>query len=1660
MAQHINRFNDGMKGGIDNTVFPQSGYSYMLNGHIVSRDERGFSIVNVKGTEHEFNLGLNRYIIGCCEFNSILYMIVLNEDERTVELWMGDKHSDGEKWIDGFGRVPNMINSGGDRTFFSFHKSIFGWTKNKLLEVIAKSSYDGSLDLYICDGLNPNIIINTGVDNNGIIATKTYDVKLGESQFVQKLKINSVPTVRGRIIDNASQGLLPGAYWFYISYMDQDLNRTFYVKEYGPVYISGGDYGIRSDIASSKNIILTIENLDISYPFIKVSFVRYFGDNGVSSHSINMLLEGYRVSSFVEVVINNAPNSYQPIMLEELKSSGIAQAISETQTQLDGVWFGGNWKTSTPLSINATLTALSLSIIPVSTGNSATAEDILLKMNNSVENLFMNIYELTEDEKWDFMYMMIAFETQNYFKEQINIALQQTTTKQQVFLIINAYQYYTSPFLPFFDVLVYSREELEDLSDEELFQICNIYSVQYDASDFNRVDAIDRILNEQEQNPKSSWQDVPSLIISLTEYANEAIATTAAIYFDRKIDREYNDGIEQRFGYMEEEVYPLGVYYIIDGQYKTDVFPVRGWHCTAENVIPNIGLITGSTTIEALNNRLNALEWSNQKGLFCTANRNTATNSFFDLVGIRFNMQAFYKHFNMLNAPDRPNITQIYFVQGNRIKNTICQGFCSAGVKTLGFEAVGIHTGYGNTKFEQRWVNQTMNLGTNSQPRVFPWIDFGNNYQMFPVLRAEMFRSGSGGTLAFFNADMITEIPVQNGASEYHGFDGKDAASDDSHRYFRNRTDTEYNMHVNRYLPTADKVSTWNVTSNNFCIFSPDIMMSNIEIRDEELYIVPIKKFQLYPRNIVQSGDSGWSPPNVSPRSPLSAFNGGMVKERGRTYSYGNIDVIHNRKFNDPTNSGYLNPHNNEGIKAMSNIVVSKSYGSTELPYASKMNNMINTYGKDFSHGLGSGSVHPAWAQLRSKTMSRNSLLKEGYLLNMLTHFISEDSAQWTGWTIAQGVSGDKGYCCFIGEFNNLYAIARSGDNVYPLHAPCINLAMSSLPYIGCTLDGGGREYLNIRAGLPLSQRADQIHNAIVNLNRYETMSSYLESALNNTILLTIRYSDISNCGFDIDVPFTDIILKGDLFSQKTYMRPIHYDELIDGEYLRRSVPYKDAFKPGFLLGIYLQSTVNTRLRCVEENKTFYQAYAGANRDSASKREFAWGNELLMEESWLYNDGYNAILNPIVTNVANDEYVNTRIAGNSPNKIRFSTKHESGSLIDAYKELLEENEEDFAIENGEIIKLITFNNTLLSIQTDGINRHYQGSQLEPSDGSANIILGDKASLSEQYQMLADYGTQHKESIVLGDNGAYGVDWKRGILWRIVATPTMTGSMSFGVEDLADKKQLYHLFKWLKGKIANDNLFEYKENLPQDVYKEYRTSKTPLGIVSGFDKESKNVLFTFHLPLRRSQDITNSQTHTLVYNELLDIFVGWISYAPNLYLPLDNKMYYTTSRTQAGGANSVWKIDNNISNSKANLQIEGDSVSFELEFIINCRSEENNAGEFEKEFQSHLINSCAEEFTNIRWITESQDSDKLSFMVGEEEFWNKPEYREHDWRLPVRHNNINNQVGKGDGNEFDANNFKETSRMRGQWLKVKLTYSGTNYLYIRNVITNFIISYYN
>ena len=97
----------------------------------------------------------------------------------------------------------------------------------------------------------------------------------------------------------------------------------------------------------------------------------------------------------------------------------------------------------------------------------------------------------------------------------------------------------------------------------------------------------------------------------------------------------------------------------------------------------------------------------------------------------------------------------------------------------------------------------------------------------------------------------------------------------------------------------------------------------------------------------------------------------------------------------------------------------------------------------------------------------------------------------------------------------------------------------------------------------------------------------------------------------------------------------------------------------------------------------------------------------------------------------------------------------------------------------------------------------------------------------------------------------------------------------------------------------------------------------------------------------------------------------------------------------------------------------------------------------------------EELEYIQWETEYQSSTKSPF-INTTEFWTNPEYREHIWRIPIIPNQKNPVTGPIGTTPFKT--FEVNSEMRGQWLKVKISYSGTNEFILKNVITNFIISY--
>ena len=174
MMQGINTFTNGMQGGIDPALFAQDSYSYMLNGYMVSKDNHGFVITNIKGTVLVAEMAENEVPIGVCEYRGIMYILT-----HYIDLVGGQYNrlysyygSDGTQWIESLLLVPCGPNNEG----FSSPINVLGFSRTQYVEIEAKDDYDSSVNLYLCNKNGKNAIINTGVNKNGIYTDRLVDL--------------------------------------------------------------------------------------------------------------------------------------------------------------------------------------------------------------------------------------------------------------------------------------------------------------------------------------------------------------------------------------------------------------------------------------------------------------------------------------------------------------------------------------------------------------------------------------------------------------------------------------------------------------------------------------------------------------------------------------------------------------------------------------------------------------------------------------------------------------------------------------------------------------------------------------------------------------------------------------------------------------------------------------------------------------------------------------------------------------------------------------------------------------------------------------------------------------------------------------------------------------------------------------------------------------------------------------------------------------------------------------------------------------------------------------------------------------------------------------------------------------------------------------------
>lgn len=189
-------------------------------------------------------------------------------------------------------QLDNLYAKAGSLIDFETNKLNFDLEHPVDIEV--QPSYDGSVNLILNDDKNIPRLINSRfstrekntyeiVDRIGENDTNIYSSDDFDKDTSLYFQYGRNPVIKYK---EFIKGVLPvGQYCFYITYCDSDDNESDYIAESSliPVFIGSDrdpysiDGGIKNQ-SSNKGIKLEITNLDKSYNYLRIYYVRYFAD--------------------------------------------------------------------------------------------------------------------------------------------------------------------------------------------------------------------------------------------------------------------------------------------------------------------------------------------------------------------------------------------------------------------------------------------------------------------------------------------------------------------------------------------------------------------------------------------------------------------------------------------------------------------------------------------------------------------------------------------------------------------------------------------------------------------------------------------------------------------------------------------------------------------------------------------------------------------------------------------------------------------------------------------------------------------------------------------------------------------------------------------------------------------------------------------------------------------------------------------------------------------------------------------------------------------------------------------------------------------------------------------------------------------------------------
>ena len=1319
----LNHFYKGIDEDIDVHGRESSVWSFpTINYRVFNKEGQGLILTTLNSNTREidnyhpegqeFSLPEGYMACGAGEFNGIMYIVSYNKNNGMGQIGsfpspnpFTNEYEDVYRPLRNFKETPLS-------DIDEFTTTLFNFSKERMVDIIIKDSYDSSMDIYMCDYENPNRVINSGFKKDGSPNGRYYTPE--DFNGV----INQIPS-SGKILkadlEAITEGgeLMYGNYYMYIRYLTADFNPTSFVAHVGVMQVYKGST-IGKEISggsgvdkSNKRILLNLSNIDTTYRYVEVGFVRYFGDqSGVLLTETGLYDKKYTIIDSTMQIEITGREIVIPLTPAEILRPNIIERSCKSHTQIDNRYIGANWKS--PDKNSNLLSQLALHIKPKphytivdasETSPERFNEEVVAKDVTSKRMQYHNYY-MTFDRVGYFRGEIYAFTAGFKFKDGSKSNVFPITGKN--FTKSDGADYEVNDKgivqFPFHEQTVYGEYAKLFDSNNKL----RIQGIEFDMTDFivelNGMDEADKI-----------W------------FANNV----EGIFFARAKRREW-------LQYQGMSIMCSNGQGYTDDIYKTDVSGVYHY----------------------------------PYGIQVSELYKNYSNNNIDKGAGRYKVGKTIGHLGVVDTPEELN-TVFHFSPGESMVHTI-----------------GVHLGKTGLWRNLKAIDYTSDKHFYDHNKVFGFIDrneyteddipdipYGKGYMPFFVHHIPMMcnkMDGSGRMDSKYRAFYSIRgyiNPLKYGLYSPDFIFNRANPSLDNIRYARNCGQTSvdkldvdgetplqntgmheywdmnmyYHFHIKEnQMPKPDEDKWWNWDKFAF----PVVRWANVRNMEHRTDLITATKLRTF-----DDDDTN------------------MIELELAT-KVGENDANMPRK----------NSHTREFVNQ-----------ATEFGHGENEENVLGgIYNEDKNYWISNRSAYtPKYIGLEPKIKITGNN-NEATIYESLLHdnfFNSKYNLDLT--------------------LTNLYEIKKPGD-ITTWYSSIHSEVFYKI----------GKE---VKIEYNYSQELFNLEGSVLSITRYYgdcfLQRTFIKQMTWESSKLTDRDTGnkINFCVSNTGTPPCD----SDIMTSEVIAAP-------EGEF------YRYVYAHGVVLGIVTENNINTAMRfCIEPHSYFPRSPI-----------YPWALQPLNlegQEQFLINAGYNETLG-YESHSHYDELapyeVNIR-----PTRIRYSFANTPYSFVDGYRQFDIDAFQDYELSDGPINSVRAFLSTIVSIQDMAINLHKHGrDEITVPSSEGDLLLGKADYLSPYVSKVADYGTQHQFSVIVTDDGVYGVDWKMKIIWRLGQERDSYGRMSLIPIDVSKNGKIQ---KWVhdyakeKNKIGSDILAVYND-LPQMMD----------SIVAGVDKEYDEVFFTF------------------------------------------------------------------------------------------------------------------------------------------------------------------------------------------------------------------------